>query len=181
MRVVLPEGIAPAAVTLGKAPKGWKFTATEDGYTLAGPALETGVDAEYSVKVRQLPDAEELAFKTVETYDDGEISRWIELPADGKEAEQPAPLLKLKAAAPGATPVEASPTPSETAGSPSAAAPATPSPKPSSKSSSESSSADEDSGTSTGLLAGGAAAALLVLGGGAWWFLRRRAAGTSED
>ncbi|MGC5563509.1 DUF1775 domain-containing protein [Streptomyces sp. FR-108] len=173
VRVVLPEGIAPNDVSLGKAPKGWTLKTTADGYVVGGPALKTGVDAEYAVKVRQLPDADEVAFKTVETYGDGEISRWIELPTDGKEAEQPAPLLKLKAAAPGATPVAPAPS-------------ATPSPSPSASASvsvspataTEAAEKKDDDGSSTGLLVGGAIAAVLVLGGGAWWLVKRRASAT---
>lgn len=92
-------------MTLEEAPKGWKLKAGSDGYSLAGPALKAGVDAEHKIKVRQLPDAKEIAFKTVETYSDGEVSRWIELPTGGEEPEQPAPVLELKAAAPGAKPV----------------------------------------------------------------------------
>ncbi|MEU6031124.1 DUF1775 domain-containing protein [Streptomyces tauricus] len=178
VRVVLPEGIAPADVSLGKAPKGWRLKVTDDGYVVGGPALKTGVDAEYQVRVRQLPDADEVAFKTVETYSDGEISRWIELPKDGQEAEQPAPLLKLKAAAPGATPVAPSPSASPT-----------PSPTPSAAASTTTATADastaaeagekkDDDGSSTGLLVGGAIAAVLVLGGGAWWLTKRRASAT---
>ncbi|WP_225891530.1 DUF1775 domain-containing protein [Streptomyces dioscori] len=175
VRVVLPEGIAPADVSLGKAPKGWSLKVTADGYVVGGPALRTGVDAEYQVKVRQLPDADEVAFKTVETYSDGEISRWIELPEDGEEAEQPAPLLKLKAAAPGATPLAPSPSASPT-----------PSPTPSAGatlSTNETTAAEagekkDDDGSSTGLLVGGAIAAVLVLGGGAWWLVKRRASVT---
>ncbi|MGW6014851.1 DUF1775 domain-containing protein [Streptomyces sp. NPDC055210] len=175
MRVVLPEGIAPADVSLDKAPKGWSLKATADGYVVGGPALKTGVDAEYRVKVRQLPDADEVAFKTVETYSDGEISRWIELPKNGEEGEQPAPLLKLKAAAPGATPIAPSPSASPT-----------PSPTPSAEATSsatattaaEAADKKDDDGSSTGLLVGGAIAVVLVLGGGAWWLTRRRASAT---
>ncbi|MFE1800459.1 DUF1775 domain-containing protein [Streptomyces sp. NPDC059517] len=175
MRVVLPEGITPADVSLDKAPKGWSLKATTDGYVVGGPALKTGVDAEYRVKVRQLPDADEVAFKTVETYSDGEISRWIELPKDGEEGEQPAPLLKLKAAAPGATPIapspSASPTPSPT---PSAEATSSATATPAA----EAADKKDDDGSSTGLLVGGAIAVVLVLGGGAWWLTRRRASAT---
>ncbi|MFI1510771.1 DUF1775 domain-containing protein [Streptomyces sp. NPDC020597] len=174
LRVVLPEGITPADVTLDEGPKGWKLTAAADGYTLAGPALKTGVDAEYKIRVRQLPDVKELVFKTVETYSDGEVSRWIELPTGGKEPEQPAPVLKLKAAAPGAKRVDASPTaaatptPSAAAGTPSA----TPS-APNASSAAEASAADEDDGMSSGALVAVIVVALLVLGGGAWWLVKR--------
>ncbi|MFD3617482.1 DUF1775 domain-containing protein [Streptomyces sp. NPDC058676] len=116
LRVVLPEGIAPADVTYGEGPTGWKFTANDDGYTVKGPAVKVGGDAEYSVVVRQLPDAEELAFKTLQTYSDGKIDRWIELgepSGDGHGNE--APVLELKAAAPGAKPVSPSPSAPETA------------------------------------------------------------------
>ncbi|MFF0089916.1 DUF1775 domain-containing protein [Streptomyces canus] len=110
VRVVLPEGIAPADVTYGEGPKGWRFSATDDGYTVKGAELKTGESAEYSVVVRQLPDAEEVPFKTLQTYGDGHVDRWIELDENG---ENPAPTLKLKAAAPGAKP--ASPSPSASA------------------------------------------------------------------
>ncbi|MFD6033572.1 DUF1775 domain-containing protein [Streptomyces griseoincarnatus] len=173
LRVVLPEGIAPSDVTLEEAPKGWKLKATSDGYTVAGPALKTGVDAEHKIKVRQLPDAKEIAFKTVETYSDGEVSRWIELPGGSERSEQPAPLLKLEAAAPGAKP--ASPSPSE---SPSDGA--VPSPTPSATESdvaaagSDTKASEEEDSSSTGLIIGGIVVALLALGGGAWWLLKRR-------
>lgn len=179
LRVVLPEGIAPADVTLDHAPKGWKLTAAGDGYTVAGPALAPGVDAEHSIKVRQLPNAKELAFKTVETYSDGKVSRWIELPDGGPEPEQPAPVLELKAAAAGA----ASLSPSPTAASPAAASP-TPSGGPPVAETSLPRPADaadeEDPGPSAGLIACGVLAALLVLGGGAWWLTRRRAGSTRD-
>ncbi|MFE2211089.1 DUF1775 domain-containing protein [Streptomyces canus] len=106
VRVVLPEGIAPADVTYGEGPKGWRFSATDDGYTVKGAELKTGEGAEYSVVVRQLPDADEVPFKTLQTYGDGHVDRWIELDENG---ENPAPTLKLKAAAPGAKAVSPSP------------------------------------------------------------------------
>ncbi|MFE7029932.1 DUF1775 domain-containing protein [Streptomyces sp. NPDC057621] len=177
VRVVLPKGIAPADVSLGKAPKGWSLKTTADGYVVGGPALKTGVDAEYEVKVRQLPDADEVAFKTVETYSDGEISRWIELPTDGEEGEQPAPLLKLKAAAPGATPIAPSPSASPTS-SPTPSAEATSTATTAAGAGEKSAAKKDDDGSSTGLLVGGAIAAVLVLGGGAWWLTRRRTAAT---
>ncbi|MPY52177.1 DUF1775 domain-containing protein [Streptomyces acidicola] len=180
LRVVLPEGIAPEDVTLDEAPKGWKFKATSDGYTVAGPALKAGVDGEHKVKVRQLPDAKELAFKTVETYDDGKISRWIELPTGGEDSEQPAPVLELKAAAPGAKPADPGPSSSPTdetpSPTPSAAEPSTEA----TGSESAAKAAEDDEGGSTGLVIGGAVVALAVLGGGAWWLVKRRTAASQS-
>lgn len=184
LRVVLPEGIAPGDVTLVDAPKGWTFKATGDGYTLAGPKLAVGTDAAYKVEVRQLPDAEEIAFKTVETYSDGEISRWIELPGGGAEPEQPAPVLKLGAAAPGATPVGPGPTASGTpTATPSAATSsgeATPAADAKTEKEKTQKEKKKEEGGSTGLMVGGALAALAALGGGAWWSRGRRSA-PAED
>ncbi|MFE2881636.1 DUF1775 domain-containing protein [Streptomyces sp. NPDC059272] len=174
LRIVLPEGVAPGDVTLGQAPENWKLTATRDGYTVGGPALKSGVDAEHTIKVRQLPDARELVFKTVETYSDGKISRWIELPTGGEEPEEPAPVLKLKAAAPGAKPVSPGPTESPTPG----AAEPTPSAatsRPAASTAAGDKAADDD-GMSSGVLISVIVVVLLVLGGGVWWLVTRRAA-----
>ncbi|MFF7467645.1 DUF1775 domain-containing protein [Streptomyces sp. NPDC008092] len=171
LRIVLPEGIAPADVTLGEAPKGWKLTATGDGYSVAGPALKAGVDAEHTIKVRQLPDAKQIVFKTVETYSDGTVSRWIELPSGGAESEQPAPVLKLKAAAAGATAVSASPSPVESA---------TPTPSATESEATGAGSdttaevAQKDDNSSTGVIIGVVLAAVALLVAGAWWLVKRR-------
>jgi Domain of unkown function (DUF1775) len=103
-RVVLPEGIAPADVTLVEAPAGWSFTRTSDGFTVGGKALKVGTDAVWSVRVARLPaDATRLSFKTLETYGDGQIVRWIEIQEPGQpEPDNPAPLLTLEPAAPAA-------------------------------------------------------------------------------
>ncbi|MET3423457.1 hypothetical protein BJ973_002669 [Actinoplanes tereljensis] len=97
-RVVLPTGIAPSGVTLVKAPAGWTFTATADGFTVGGKALKVGVDAVWKVRIAKLPDGEtRLSFKTLETYSDGEVVRWIEIQEQGKdEPDNPAPLVTLK-------------------------------------------------------------------------------------
>ncbi|MGP4011158.1 DUF1775 domain-containing protein [Streptomyces sp. 4N124] len=172
LRVVLPEGITPADVTYGEGPKGWKFAATDDGYTVKGPAVKTGEDAEYSVVVRQLPDAKELAFKTLQTYSDGKIDRWIELSeSSGGGHGNEAPVLELKAAAPGAKPVSPSPSESE---SPSA------SPTPTAEETDISPSpqaADTEKGDDGGLSAGawtGIIAAILVVAAAVVFIVRRR-------
>jgi len=176
LRVVLPEGIAPADVTYEEGPKGWTFTTTDDGYTVKGPAVKIGEDAEYSITVRQLPDAEELVFKTLQTYSDGRVDRWIELgESDGHEHGHDhgnsAPVLKLQPAAPGATPL--SPSPGQTATEPASPAPTTENAEPSASPASEEKRAD-DGGLSTGAWIGIAAAVLVVAGAGVH-LLRRRA------
>src|SRR4051794_11782888 len=125
-RVVLPTGIAPPAVTSVKVPSGWTFTRGPDGFTVGGKALKTGTDAVWSVKVAALPAGQtRLSFKTLETYGDGEISRWIEIQQPGQpEPDNPAPLLVLK---PSSSEVAPSPSAGATTGAastPEAAVPA---------------------------------------------------------
>ncbi|MFF4449516.1 DUF1775 domain-containing protein [Streptomyces sp. NPDC001502] len=173
LKVVLPKGIAPDAVTLKDAPKEWKLTATPDGYAIGGPALATGTDAEYSITVRQLPDEKSLVFKTLETYGDGKVSRWIEVPTGGEKVDNPAPVLELKAAAPGAKPIAPSPSPSPT---PSAAPSVQPSAAPPSApvaSAGAQATGEEAAGNSTGAIAGTVAAVVLLVAVGAFWWVRR--------
>ncbi|MCM2387004.1 DUF1775 domain-containing protein [Streptomyces albipurpureus] len=98
LQVVLPEGISPGTVSLKKGPEGWRLAQAQGGFTISGKPLPTGEKAVYSIVVKQLPDAESLVFKTVETYSDGKLARWVEEPKDGKKPENPAPVLKLKSA-----------------------------------------------------------------------------------
>jgi uncharacterized protein YcnI len=119
-RVVLPTGIDPTSVTLVSAPAGWKLTTGADGFTVGGKALKVGADAVWKVKIAKLPDGEtRLSFKTLETYGDGEVVRWIEIQEAGKdEPEHPAPLVTLKpgpAAAPAASSAAPSAAPSSIA------------------------------------------------------------------
>jgi uncharacterized protein YcnI len=169
VRVVLPEGIAPADVTYGEGPKGWRFSATDDGYSVKGAELKTGESAEYSVVVRQLPDAEEVPFKTLQTYGDGHVDRWIEL---DENSEDPAPTLKLKAAAPGAKAVSASPSASP---SPS---PTPEKPIPAASPQAADTAKDDEGGLSAGAWTGIGAG--IVVAAAAVVFAVRRRGGTEE-
>jgi hypothetical protein len=57
-----------------------------------------------------LPAKDEIVFKALQTYSDGEIVRWIDTPtAGGGEPEHPAPTLKLaKASTTGSTGMDVS-------------------------------------------------------------------------
>jgi uncharacterized protein YcnI len=95
-RIVLPDGIAPSQVKLTKAPSGWTYTELPDGFRIEGKALPIGTDAVWSILIDKLPEnVTELPFKTVETYGDGEIANWIEIPSPGQEVPDPAPILTL--------------------------------------------------------------------------------------
>ncbi|MFE7649480.1 DUF1775 domain-containing protein [Streptomyces phaeoluteigriseus] len=178
LRVVLPKGIEPADVTYGEGPAGWRFTTTADGYSVKGPAVKVGADVEHSVVVRQLPDAKELAFKTLQTYGDGKVDRWIELGASGGDDHghghgNPAPVLKLKAAAPGARTVSPSPSPpASTSGAPAPTAEKTPD---GSSPQAADTAKEDDGGLSSGAWAG-IVAAILVAVAAAVFLVRRRGA-----
>src|SRR5439155_989881 len=60
--------------------------------------IGAGQYEDFDVAFGQLPDdSDQLTFKTLQTYSDGKVARWIEEPAGGDEPENPAPVLKLTA------------------------------------------------------------------------------------
>lgn len=175
LEVILPDGITPEDITYKEGPEGWKLVPTGRGYTVSGPKLAVGEDAEYVVTVRQLPDARTLAFKTLQTYSDGTVDRWIELDeesaGDGHGHGHPAPRLELEAAAPGAKAVSPTPTQEPTTSSPSGE------PTPSAPSTPSAQAATDDTEGDDGMpvaLPLGIGAAVVVLGAGAWWLRSRR-------
>ncbi|TPQ19135.1 DUF1775 domain-containing protein [Streptomyces sporangiiformans] len=176
LEVILPEGITPSDITYKEGPKGWKLAPTSRGYTVSGQKLPVGEDAEYVVTVRQLPDAKSLAFKTLQTYSDGKVDRWIELDeggGDGHGHGHPAPRLKLDPAEPGAESV--SPTPTEETTPSDEPTPQSPnqSPTPTTSAKASSDSTEEDDGMTLAVPLG-IGASVLVLGGGTWWLKSRR-------
>jgi uncharacterized protein YcnI len=69
--------------------------------TWSGGEVKKGEFQQFPVSMGELPDdADQLVFKALQTYDDGEVVRWIEEPKEGQpEPENPAPVLKLDQAA----------------------------------------------------------------------------------
>ena len=107
LRVVLPAGIAPGDVTYVDGPPGWALRPDADGYVVGGPPVAVGQDAVHRVRVTLLPATPTLVFKVLQTYTDGRIDRWIEVPSAGNaEPEFPAPVVTL-AAPPGGFPSSA--------------------------------------------------------------------------
>jgi uncharacterized protein YcnI len=65
----------------------------------AGAAIKPGEFQEFPVSLGPLPKTDKLVFKTLQTYSDGTVERWIDVPAsDGTEGDHPAPTLVLKPA-----------------------------------------------------------------------------------
>ncbi|RLL67911.1 YcnI family protein [Streptomyces sp. Z26] len=71
--------------------------------TWSGGKIEPGQFQQFPVSMGQLPeDADQLVLKSLQTYDNKEVVRWIEEPKEGaEEPESPAPVLKLTPAAEG--------------------------------------------------------------------------------
>lgn len=61
--------------------------------------LKPGQFQEFEVSLGPLPKVNQIVFKALQYYSDGDIVRWIEEPSAGApEPEHPAPILKLTAA-----------------------------------------------------------------------------------
>jgi periplasmic copper chaperone A len=62
-------------------------------------AIKPGQFQEFDVSLGPLPKVDQLVFKALQYYSDGDVVRWIEEPSAGApEPEHPAPILKLTAA-----------------------------------------------------------------------------------
>ncbi|MCP3782798.1 YcnI family protein [Micromonospora sp. A3M-1-15] len=68
--------------------------------------VKPGEFQEFPVSMGPLPQTDRMVFKVLQTYSDGNVSRWIEEPTQGgEEPENPAPVLTLTAASASASPV----------------------------------------------------------------------------
>ncbi|MFJ6720726.1 MULTISPECIES: YcnI family protein [unclassified Streptomyces] len=69
--------------------------------TWSGGKIEPGKFQQFPVSIGKLPDnADQMVFKAIQTYDNNEVVRWIEeTKAGAPEPQNPAPVLKLTAAA----------------------------------------------------------------------------------
>ncbi len=131
-------------------------------WTASGDAaIAPGTFQEFPISMGPLPEVDQMVFKALQTYSNGDVVRWIDLPEPGTEPAAPAPVLTLTAATPSAEPAESQ--------SPAAAPGA----------------ADEgddgDNGLAVGLGVAGLVAGVggLVLGGLAFARTRREPAATS--
>ncbi|MEV0774584.1 YcnI family protein [Streptomyces sp. NPDC050433] len=67
-------------------------------WTATGDGVEPGYFQQFPLSIGQLPEnADQLVFKTLQTYDDKDVVRWIDAPTEGAEPESPAPVLTLTA------------------------------------------------------------------------------------
>jgi uncharacterized protein YcnI len=100
VEIYLPDGVTAPNIT-PTAPAGWEFTFTAEPsvrFTHAAPGPQG--DQSFTLAIGQLPDTDNLVFKTVVTYDDGTVDRWIDVPAGADEPPHPAAVVKLTGTAP---------------------------------------------------------------------------------
>jgi uncharacterized protein YcnI len=166
LRIQLPAGLVPADLRLASGPAGWRLSGSAGVVTVAGPALPVGRSLKLGIRVRQLPAGSQLVLKTVQSYSDGKQDAWIELPsASVPDPDQPAPIVRLQAAEPGATALPRA-TPSPSASVTRSAAPTTPSVTATPRSSGAAPAAGPaENGSDAGWLFGGVLAGVAVLGG----------------
>ncbi|MGX9885093.1 YcnI family copper-binding membrane protein [Streptomyces sp. NPDC002276] len=165
--LVTPQNGWTAKVTTSKLKTPVK---TDDGtitdavseITWTGGKIGAGQFEDFNVAFGQLPDdTDQLTFKTLQTYSDGDVVRWIEEAAAGAdEPENPAPVLKLTAK-------ESEDGDETPAASASTAATAT-------KTTSASSSSSSSDSTARGLGVAGLVVGVLGLAAGAFAVVRSR-------
>ncbi|ROO58355.1 uncharacterized protein YcnI [Micromonospora sp. Llam0] len=120
VEVVMPEDAPVASVTLARVP-GWtadvqvapvdpplevhgaQVTEAVSRIVWTADSPQTGVQpgefVEFPVSLGPLPDAEQLVFKSLQTYSDGTVVRWIEVPVPGEEEPAtPASVVTLTSA-----------------------------------------------------------------------------------
>jgi uncharacterized protein YcnI len=167
LRIQLPAGLVPGDLRLASGPVGWRLAGSGAVVTVSGPALPVGRSARLGIRVRQLPDERRLVLKTIQSYSDGTQDAWIELPsASVPEPDQPAPIVRLQAAAPGATAVPRTTptTPAPTTSASVSTPPLSVSPTPRSSGAAQAAGTADD-GTDVAWMFGGVLAGIAALGG----------------
>ena len=91
--ITLPDELESARVM---PIPGWEYEVDGKTITWSGGEIGPGEFMEFVISVGPLPEEEGvLLFPAVQTYDDGEVVRWID---EGDEPERPVPSLTLTAA-----------------------------------------------------------------------------------
>ena len=78
------EQVEPGAVA------GWQHRVEGDVVTWEGGRIEPGARGEFPLRVGPLPAGAPLVFPAVQTYDDGEVVRWID-----DDGDHPAAVLQV--------------------------------------------------------------------------------------
>jgi uncharacterized protein YcnI len=144
--------------------------------TWTGPA--SSGDFSLPFTLGPLPDTmQRLQFKVLQTYDNGDLDRWIEeWPAGAPEPERPGPVLDLVAGGPGTTVVTTAPTTASTT-TPSTSAPST-TEAPTTTTTGDGDEDDDSSNAALPIALG--ALALAGAGGGLAYAMHRKRSGNNQ-
>jgi uncharacterized protein YcnI len=99
VKVALPESPVLDFVSVSPAP-GWTHTEERSGdritsVTWSGGKIEPGEFETFSIAVGPIA-GDALEFRVVQTYDNGDVVRWIDPATDGgEEPEHPAPTVRV--------------------------------------------------------------------------------------
>ena len=102
LEVVFPEAAPFRSVSVKPTP-GWTHEVTRAGDTVTaitweGGEIRPGEFQEFDISVGPIPEVDVLEFKAVQTYDDGEVARWIDPVVHGEaEPDHPAPSARVLA------------------------------------------------------------------------------------
>lgn len=103
---VMPQDVPGWTVTVEKSKldkpltvHGKQINEAVTKVTWSGGKIEPGKFQQFPLSVGKLPEsADQMVFKSIQTYDNGEVVRWIEeATAGASEPQNPAPVLKLTA------------------------------------------------------------------------------------
>jgi uncharacterized protein YcnI len=72
-----------------------------------GAEIGPGEFQEFDISAGPLPEVDQMVFKALQHYSDGDVVRWIDEPQEGVELDHPAPVLNLTPAGSGAAGGEA--------------------------------------------------------------------------
>ena len=103
VEIFLPDGVSSEAFTAAPVPPaGWTFETPDSpasvrftGGTIAG---EDEADFKVTLLIPATLAGDELVFKVLQTYDNGEVARWIDIQTGSEEPPHPAPVVKLTGA-----------------------------------------------------------------------------------
>lgn len=96
LEIVLPEAAELRSVSVQPTP-GWETTVERAGDTVTsvawtGGEIGPGEFQEFTIAVGPVPEVDVLELKTLQTYEDGNVVRWIDPVVEGEdEPDHPAP------------------------------------------------------------------------------------------
>jgi uncharacterized protein YcnI len=95
IEIDLPTDTPLTGVT-ADAPAGWTSQVTADKIVFSGGSISGDDSVLFPVKVAQLPKVNQVVFKAIQTYSNGDVVRWIEQAPEGApDPAHPAPTLNL--------------------------------------------------------------------------------------